>query len=275
MSALDLILGSDRADAHRRLQRLMGLFIVGNLAFLAVDVYLAHLENHFRHPAEWIPVGFSALAPLCMLPALIRPQGRGPRRLWILMAALSICVGVAGLVLHLSNTFFVRHTLADLVYTAPFVAPLAYAGLGLLALLNVTDQPPQDWARWVALLAAGGFLGNLGLSLADHAINGFFHATEWIPVGASSFAFSALLMMALAPTDRALRGLTVGLMGVQIVVGLAGLALHIMAPAHGWGTDHQSVVTGAPIFAPMLFADLAVLGLISALGLSSAARSAR
>ncbi len=47
-------------------------FAAGNLGFLALDVYLAHSVNEFRHPAEWVPVVFSALAPLLLLPGLLR-----------------------------------------------------------------------------------------------------------------------------------------------------------------------------------------------------------
>ena len=45
-------------------------------------------------------------------------------------------VGVAGLVLHLDSHFFAEQTIKNLVYTAPFAAPLVYAGVGLLLILN-------------------------------------------------------------------------------------------------------------------------------------------
>ena len=41
----------------------------------------------------------------------------------------------------------------NLVYAAPFAAPLSYAGLGLLAILNRTvPARTVEWARWVVFL---------------------------------------------------------------------------------------------------------------------------
>ncbi len=37
---------------------------------------------------------------------------------------------------HLRGDFFQEQTLKNLVYTAPFAAPLAYTGLGLLLILD-------------------------------------------------------------------------------------------------------------------------------------------
>ena len=72
--------------------------------------------------------------------------------------------------------------------TAPFAAPLSYAGLGFLLLLNRTESPHSaGYGQWVTLLAAGGFAGNFALTLADHAQNGFFHASEWLAVLAAAF----------------------------------------------------------------------------------------
>ena len=59
-----------------------------------------------------------------------------------------------------------------------------------------------EWARWVVFLALGGFFGNLVLSLTDHASNGFFAKTEWIPVISSAFASGFLIVPLLLPVSR-------------------------------------------------------------------------
>lgn len=43
--------------------RLLDIFIIANLAFLALDVFVAHSVNAFDHSAEWIPFYFSLGAP--------------------------------------------------------------------------------------------------------------------------------------------------------------------------------------------------------------------
>ena len=101
----------------------------------------------------------------------------------------SVAVGIAGVLFHLDSAFFEEQTLKNLVYTAPFAAPLAYTGIGLLLLLNrMIDSRTIEWARWVVLLAMGGFAGNFVLTLADHAQNGFFRPSEWIGVVAKTWA---------------------------------------------------------------------------------------
>lgn len=244
-------------------------FAVGNLAFLAVDILLAHAANDFAHPAEWLPIVFSVVAPLLLLPGLLSA------RLWartravdVAVALGSIGVGVAGMILHLHSAFFERQSLHDLVYTAPFVAPLSYVGLGLLVLLDRMEDPVGPaWSSWVVMLALGGSVGNLGLSLLDHAQNGFFSATEWIPVVTAAFGTSFLLVAMLRPA-RGFLWLTLGVMGVQAAVGVLGFALHVLANLRHTNVPlRDQLIFGAPIFAPLLFADISVLAAIGMWGL--------
>ncbi len=248
---------------------LVELFAIANLAFLTLDVFLAHSVNAFHYPIERIPVGFGVLGATILLAGLIVDafdlRRAGARSAGYVVGWAAILVGVIGLFLHLRSSFFEEQTLKNLVYTAPFMAPLSFTGLGFLVLLN--RQVPRaslDWGRWVLFLALGGFVGNFVLSLADHAQNGFFDLREWIPVAAAAFAIGFLFLLFLRPADRALRLVTLGVLAIQVVVGLAGFALHVVADLgpHGAGIV-EGVLYGAPPFAPLLFADLAVLAAIA------------
>jgi hypothetical protein len=183
----------------------------------------------------------------------------------MLVGWTAIAIGVAGFVLHLESQFFELFTLKSLVYTAPFAAPLAYTGLGLLLLLNrMVDSRSLDWARWVVLLALGGFFGNFVLALADHAQNGFFRSSEWIAVAASAFAVSSLLAVMVIPSNRPLILGTGVVMIAQIGVGLLGAGLHAHASLSVPGPElWDKLVYGAPLFAPLLFANMAVLALLA------------
>jgi hypothetical protein len=265
------------------------LFLIGNVAFLAVDVAIAHAANAFTYSVEWLPVAFSLLgATTLILAALLAgairpplPPGANDRRraavarerlAWALGLAVgggAIVVGVAGLIYHLQSGFFQQQTLRNLVYAAPFAAPLSYAGLGLLAILNRT-VPGQttDWARWVVFLALGGFLGNFVLSLADHAQNGFFDGREWIAVAAAAFAVGGLLAALIDYRNRSYLWLCHVLMLVEIGVGMLGWYYHVSAilrsPMNGaW----DKLLYSAPLFAPLLFANLALLGMLGLWGL--------
>ena len=95
-----------------------------------------------------------------------------------------------------------------------------------------SDDSP-DWGQWVIFLALGGFVGNLALSLCDHAQNGFFVTAQWIPTFAAAFGVSFLLTALLRHTDAFFLKTCLILMGLQVAVGLLGFGLHIAADLRG------------------------------------------
>jgi hypothetical protein len=246
----------------------LDLFALANLAFLAPDLYLAHSVNSFRHPAEWIPFYFSLGAPVLLLAGILADGGRGRSALWRypghLVGGLAVLVGVAGFLWHLESQFFRQMTLDSLVYTAPFVAPLAYTGVGLLLLMNRLVEPESpEWPMWVLLLALGGFVGNFILSLADHAQNGFFHWAEWIPVVSSAFAVGFLVVPFLVPVNRGYLAPCVAVLLVQAAVGLLGFYYHTAANLSGPALNlWDNFVWGTPALAPLLFPNLVLLAFL-------------
>jgi hypothetical protein len=176
-----------------------------------------------------------------------------------------MAVGLTGVVLHLDSQFFYERTIRSLTYAAPFAAPLAYAGLGLLLIVNrMVDSRTIEWAQWVLLLALGGFVGNFVFSLTDHAMNGFFRAIEWFPVVSSAFAVGFLLSALLTRADRRFLKLCAIVLGLEAAVGIAGFALHVLADLRQPGlTLFDRLITGAPPLAPLLFPNLVALGLIA------------
>lgn len=245
-------------------------FVAANLAFLTADIALAHSYNEFADPWQWVPLVLSAISPpLLVLGWLLAYFGRRAADLWIGrgVGGVSAAIGVIGMVLHLQHTFFEEMTLRNLVYTAPFVAPLSYTGLGLLLWLNRTWVANEDeWGGWVLLLALGGFFGNFGLALADHEQNGFFNPAEWIAVAAGAVAVGTLAAALLRPRARGMVGLVLGVLALQVAVGLAGFGWHLAAVLEGpMPTFLENAIYSAPIFAPLLFPNLALLGAIGLL----------
>ncbi len=243
-------------------------FVLVNLAFLSVDIYLAHSVNQFRCWPEYVPLYFSLAAPGVLLAGLLAGEGFGWRPAWrdlgYLVGWAAVGIGLVGVILHLDSRFFYDRTLKSLVYAAPFAAPLAYTGLGLLLILNrmvASDSP--EWPRWVLLLTLGGFFGNFVFSLTDHAQNGFFRWEEWIPVVSSAFAVGLLAAPLLTPVGRRYLWLCGGAMLVQGAVGLLGFYYHTMANLNGpsprvW----DNFVFGAPTLAPLLLPNLELLAAI-------------
>jgi hypothetical protein len=244
------------------------LFVTANLAVLAADIYMAHSVNHFQKTAEYIPLYFSIGAPLflgCVIALRWVKKLQAPwRDVGYLIGWLSVLVGLAGVLYHLESRFFFEKTLKSLTYAAPFAAPLAYTGLGFLLLMNrMVAARGVEWARWVIVLALSGFFGNFVLSLTDHAANGFFARTEWIPVISSALATGFLVVPIIISVTRRFLDLCLVVMGVQVLVGVLGFWFHLRANLIERGQNlFDKLVNGAPPMAPLLFPNLAVLALI-------------
>jgi hypothetical protein len=245
---------------------LVEAFVLANLGFLTLDIYLAHSVNNFRRPAEYIPLYFSAAAPLVLLLGLLL------RRHWIavwkdlgyLVGWLAILVGLTGVIFHLDSAFFYERTIRSLTYSAPFAAPLAYTGLGFLLLVNrMVDSNTVEWAQWVLFFTLGGFVGNFIFSLTDHAENGFFNRLEWIPVVASALAIGFLMSALLARQSRGFLALCGAVLLLESAVGVWGFILHAERNLAGPSVHlFNNLIYGAPPMAPLLFPNLAALGLI-------------
>jgi hypothetical protein len=242
------------------------LFVLLNFAGLVVDIFLAHSTNHFRERSEYLPLVFSAAAAAALTLGLALRQGRPYvwRILGHVVGWLAIGIGLAGVVLHLESQFFDARTIRSLTYAAPFAAPLAYTGLGLLLIANRLVTPGTvEWALWVLLLALGGFIGNFVFSLTDHAQNGFFNPLEWVPVASSAMAVGFLLVPFLTRIDRRYIRVCALVLLVQAIVGVVGFAFHAAADVRQPGTTlFNRILSGAPPMAPLLFPNLVILGLI-------------
>jgi hypothetical protein len=253
-------------------------FIIFNFLSLAGDIALAHSENRFRVPVEYLPLGFSLFAAVLLIPAFLLRLRGGTQPVWrvsgYLVGWASIAIGAAGVIYHLDSQFFYERTIRSLTYAAPFVAPLAYVGLGCLVVMNrMVDPRQQEWSRWVIFFALGGFIGDFALSLTDHATNGFFHWTEWIPVVSSALAVGFLIVLLVSTGQRTFLLWCSLVLLLQMAVGGLGFVLHAWADLHGpAGTLFENVVAGAPPFAPLLLPNLSILGLI---GISAILREAQ
>jgi|SRR5579863_256097 len=246
---------------------LVEAFALVNLGFLTLDIYLAHSANGFRRSAEYVPLYFSATAPLVLLLALAL------RKRWIaawkdfgyLVGWAAILMGLAGVILHLDSSFFYDRTIRSLTYSAPFAAPLAYAGLGFLLLLNrMVDDQTEEWAQWLLFLTLGGFAGNFVFSISDHAENGFFNPLEWVAVVASAVAVGFLVTPLLVTVHRQFIALCAAVLAFESLIGVWGFFLHAARNLHGPSVHAWSnFVWGAPPMAPLLFPNLAALGMIA------------
>ena len=243
---------------------ILEIFVTANIAFLALDVFIAHSVNNFAHWGEWVPFLFSIVASLSLLLTLFTGEGRIKRWVGLAVGWCSVGIGIWGLVFHLDSQFFADFTIKSLVYTAPFVAPLAFCGLGLLLLMNcMVDRESREWGQWVVYMTLGGFFGNFLLSLCDHAQNGFFDSREWIPVFTSAIAAGCLTTALLQPIHPPFLRVCAVVLIINGLVGLLGFYLHLTVDLQSAELSvRDKFIYGTPVFAPLLFVDLALLGLL-------------
>ena len=242
-------------------------FAILNVGFLTFDIYLAHSVNQFRNQAEYIPLIFSASAPVLLILALAA-RYRWPavwRDLGYFVGWIAVLVGLVGVIFHLQSHFFYDRTLSSLTYSAPFAAPLAYTGLGFLLIMNrMVDPESLEWAQWILLLTLGGFVGNFIFSLADHAGNGFFNPLEWVPVVAGAIAVGFLAVPLMMRVSRQYIDLCAAVLLLEAMVGLWGFFLHAAGNLRGPSVHaFDNFIYGAPPMAPLLFPNLMVLGIIA------------
>ncbi|MBW8867814.1 MAG: hypothetical protein JF610_10875 [Acidobacteria bacterium] len=255
------------SDWLRDHQLWVELFVVFNFGGLVGDIFLAHSQNHFHRASEYIPLYFSIAATLT-LGVLVLLRARVPaiwRDVGHLVGWLSVAVGLAGVILHLDSRFFYERTIRSLTYAAPFAAPLAYTGLGLLLIANrMVDARTREWPLWMLLLALGGFVGNFVFSLSDHAQNAFFNPVEWLPVATSAFAIGFLVVPFFVEVTTPYLKVCAAVLAVQAVVGIIGFGFHLTSvarqPAASW---FEKILSGAPPMAPLLFPNLVVLAAIA------------
>jgi hypothetical protein len=242
------------------------VFVIANLGFLTFDIYLAHAVNQFRKRAEYIPLIFSSIAPLLLIIALAAPKRPVIwKSLGYAVGWTAVLIGLTGVIFHLESHFFYERTIRSLTYSAPFAAPLAYTGLGFLLIMNrMVSSETIAWAKWVLLMALGGFVGNFVFSLADHAENGFFNHLEWVPVVASALAIGFLTVPLLMRVSRRYIALCAIVLGLEALVGVWGFVLHAAGNLRGPSLHaFDNFIYGAPPLAPLLFPNLTLLGIMA------------
>ena len=90
------------------------------------------------------------------------------------------------------------------------------------------------------------------------------NGSEWSP---RPWPVGFLVAQVVVPDNRSLLAMNLALMVVQIVVGVLGFALHARGNlSNQAGSLWDRFVYGLPIFAPLLFADLALLAVLGWLG---------
>lgn len=260
-----------------------------NEIMLGVDTYLAHVLNGTITSREWIPILFGPAAGAALLVAGIIALRKRAAASWLatLVFIASMIVGILGAYFH-----WVRGTLptappgyqvtiALLVWAPPFLAPFAFAGIGvmgisaawlesppgsgLLELPRGRIQMPFSKTRAYFFLVSLGVLVALISSALDHARHPFDNPFLWVPVVAGIFGtVVAFLAGAISrPLNQQEIGIYIGAMIWLILIGVIGSLLHTQANLTAESVFvPERFLRGAPPLSPLLFANMGIVGLL-------------
>jgi glucan phosphoethanolaminetransferase (alkaline phosphatase superfamily) len=280
----------------RRLRRLpltrdqlMLLMAAINTLFLAFDHYLAHSISGTIVPKEWIPIIFEPIAGLLLLlGGLIALRNRPVATVIGSIALLSsIGVGFLGAYYHFLRAVLLsapageQVRLSFLIWAPPILGPIFLAFVGMVGISAVWIEEPSD--SGMLLLLAGRriqmpysktrayfFLIGMGVlaatlsSVMDHARTHFQNPWLWLPTAAGVLGtVVAVTMGAIEKRRRSDLFTYAGVMLLLMLVGIIGAVLHVETNLSvGGSIVVERFIRGAPLMAPLLFANMGLLGLL-------------
>lgn len=276
----------DRLPLSR--DQFMLLMAAINQLFLSLDIYLAHSISGSITRYEWIPIIFGAAAGVILLLAGLLALRNRP--LATILANLtflgSIVVGLLGVYFHLQRASVIgesgahAHAVNLLVWGPPALGPMIFALVGVLGISAAWVEDPPDSGRLRLLgkqhvqmpysktrayffIVALGALATVISSTLDHARTGYTNPYVWIPVMAGVFAtVVAFTLGVIGKPTRADLMTYLAAMILLILVGVVGFALHANVNLVPRGVVVvERFIRGSPLLAPLLFANIGMLGL--------------
>jgi hypothetical protein len=279
-----------------RFERSMALITAFAAIVSGWEAYAQHLRGAFSHWLMWTPVGLTPPTILAALAAVLRPDLG--RRVLPPLALASLVDGVIGFVFHLRGIGRMpggwKLGQYNVVMGPPIFAPLLTCTVGVVGLLTSLlrpEIPPQrSWRLAVggrrpsrqnglaANIAHGRFQRVLALvsavfavlaggeAYAEHLRGSFNRRVMWTPVWLTppmiAAAVGAAVSQRLAETVLPVAAT------VTFLDGLLGFLLHLQGIQRmpgGFRNLQFNFTMGPPLFAPLLFSSVGLLGFIAAL----------
>lgn len=265
------------------------LLVAFNEIMLGVETYLAHQVSGTIVPNEWIPILFGPVAGLLLLLAGLLALRNRSLATWLasIVFVISIIVGLAGAYFHVMRAILPSGPAGQqvsvplLVWAPPILGPLTFSLAGLMGLSAAWLEHPPDSGTLVFpggrrlrlpysktrayfLMVSMGSLATVLSSVFDHARTDFSNPWLWVPTGVGIFAVVVAALMAVIDRPSRLDLWTYILaMVLMVAVGVAGLVLHILTDLTAqWVIVGERFLRGAPPLAPLLFADMGLIGLV-------------
>ncbi len=261
-----------------------------NELFMGLDTFSAHGLNGTIRWNEWIPIIFGTLAGIFLLLAgfIARKNRQVASIIGTIIFLASIVVGFLGSFFHISRgailpmgSVIASLRISALIWAPPAMAPLAFVLVGILGIsaawvenpvgsgrleLNkrVHIQMPFSKTQAYFWMITFGILVTLVSATLDHARCGYLNPWLWLPFFAPIFAgvvsYSLGFKKELTTPDIWIYFLSMVILGI---VGIIGFILHLNQnlTLHNWQV-FERYLRGAPFLAPLLYANMAAMGII-------------
>lgn len=264
-----------------------------NEIMLGLDTLLAHVLNNTIQPREWIPIIFGPIAGVLLLVSGLIALRNRKTATWLATAVFltSIIVGVLGAYFHLvrgtlpNAPIGQRVTLSLLVWAPPFLAPFAFAGIGMLGISAAWEesptgsgrlklpfgravQMPYSKTRAYFFLVSLGTLVALVSSALDHSRHPWENPWLWLPLVTGVFATAVSAGMGAANRKLTADDVSIYMaaMILLIIVGVVGAYFHIQADLTSQSTIvPERFLRGAPFMSPLLYSNMGIIGLLALL----------
>lgn len=260
-----------------------------NQLFIGIDIYLAHNITGGIKPNEWIPIIFGVVAGILLLISgvIALRQRAFATVLANLVFISSIIIGLLGAYFHLNRTLLLdsvmsgQEAVTALIWAPPIIGPMFFILISILGISaawvespidsgklkllgNRTIQMPYSKTRAYFFIVAIFILATLISSILDHARFQFDNPWVWLPVAAGLFGATTCLFLGIiekpSPADITVHTVAMILL---ILIGIIGFVLHTESSLTPSGAIIiERFLRGSPLLAPMLFANVGLMGLL-------------
>lgn len=254
----------------------IALVTAGMTLLLLADAAAGHYRSGFAFRVQYAPFISGSLLIIAAVVAAIAPSPAWAHTALRRAGWLAVASGVIGFGFHhyygiAKKPGGYKWLLHHLMYGAPQLAPLALAGVGLLALVAARGMAGEmsfaGLSIRVALLAlvAVALTGATLQAGILHYRGAFNNPAMYAPLTAPLLAVATSIWIAIAPNSPALPALTI-LLWLTFLIGFIGLGMHLRGLGRQMGGLYVplfNLLEGPPAWAPALFAGFAAVGLLA------------
>jgi hypothetical protein len=251
--------------------------IAAALALLVIaDALAGHYRSGFPFRSQYAPFMSGGLLIALAVAASVAPDVSWTNQALRGAGWLAVITGTVGFGFHhyygiARKPGGYKWLLHYLMYGAPQLAPLALAGVGVLALIAARGFVGETTFAGISLRAALFVLVAVALTGAIlqagilHYRGAFNNPAMYAPLTTPLVAVFASLWMAVAPNRAAALALAI-LLWLTFLIGFIGLGMHLRGMGRQMGGLYVALfnwLEGPPAFAPALFTGFAGIGLIA------------